>query len=49
MSFMFHSCFSLTSIPFFDTSSVIDMDSMLMSCSSLIDLPLLDFSTVNSI
>jgi surface protein len=47
-SSMFSSCFSLTSVPFFDTSNVTDMGSMFTSCYSLTSAPLFNTAKVTN-
>jgi len=47
-SSMFSSCFSLTSVPFFDTSNVTDMSSMFANCYSLTSVPLLNTAKVTT-
>jgi surface protein len=43
---MFYNCYSLTSIPLFDTSNVTNMGSMFYNCHSLTSIPLFDTSNV---
>lgn len=47
-SAMFASCFSLTSVPFFDTSNVTDMGSMFVNCYSLTSVPLFNAAKVTT-
>jgi len=47
-SAMFSSCFSLTSVPFFDTSNVTDMANMFVNCYSLTSVPLLNTAKVTN-
>ena len=48
MSYMFNSCYSLTSIPLLNTGSVTNMSYMFSSCYSLTSIPLLDTSSVTN-
>ena len=48
MSSMFQNCYSLGSVPLFDTSSVISMSYMFQNCYSLVSVPLFDTSSVTS-
>ena len=48
MSKMFNGCYSLTSIPLFNTSSVTTMSSMFEDCYSLISIPLFNTSNVTN-
>jgi surface protein len=43
---MFASCFLMTSVPLFDTSSVADTQLMFSNCASLTSVPLFDTSSV---
>lgn len=45
MSRMFNGCYSLTTIPLFDTSNTTNMSSMFSSCSNLTTIPLLNTSS----
>lgn len=47
-SYLFANCYSLTTIPLFDTSKVINMDYMFSSCYSLTTIPLFDTSKVTN-
>jgi hypothetical protein len=46
MSFMFHNCIQLKSMPLLDTTAVFTMSNMFYGCSSLISFPKLDISNV---
>jgi surface protein len=46
LSWMFHGCSSLTSIPLFDTSNVTDMSYMFHNCHSLTSIPVFNTSSV---
>ena len=46
MTYMFHSCSSLTAVPQMDTSKVTDMGSMFEGCYSLTAVPQMDTSNV---
>jgi surface protein len=46
LSWMFHGCSSLTSIPLFDTSNVTNMSFIFHNCASLKNIPLLNTSNV---
>ena len=46
MSYMFHNCSNLKTIPLFNTSKVTDMSYMFNSCSSLTTIPSLDTNKV---
>ena len=46
MSYMFHGCSSLTSVPDMDTSRVTNMSGMFRGCSSLTSVPDMDTSQV---
>ena len=48
MSKMFNGCYSLTSVPLFNTSSVTTMSSMFEDCYSLISIPLFNTSNVTN-
>ena len=48
MSSMFRNCYSLTSVPLFDTSNVWNMSSMFRDCYSLTSVPLFDTSNVGN-
>ena len=45
---MFYNCYSLVSVPLFDTSSVTNMGSMFYNCYSLVSVPLFDTSSVTN-
>ena len=45
-AFMFNTCHSLTTVPFFDTSNVTNMERMFISCSNLTNVPLFNTSKV---
>ena len=46
MHWMLGNCYSLTTVPLFDTSNVTDMGAMLIDCQSLTSVPLFDTSNV---
>jgi surface protein len=46
MSSMFANCYSLITVPLFDTAAVNDMNSMFNGCSSLTNVPLFNTSSV---
>ena len=48
MSYMFHGCSSLTTVPDMDTSQVMDMGGMFRGCSSLTSVPDMDTSRVTN-
>ena len=48
MDSMFDHCYSLTTIPLIDTSSVTNMNSMFGYCESLTTIPLIDTSSVTN-
>ena len=48
MSYMFHGCSSLTSVPDMDTSRVTNMSGMFRGCSSLTSVPDMDTSQVTN-
>jgi surface protein len=45
---MFHSCFSLSTVPLFNTASVTTMASMFFNCRSLVSVPLFNTASVTS-
>ena len=47
MSSMFQNCYSLRSVPLFDTSSVLSMSGMFSSCVALQSVPLFDTGSVS--
>ena len=49
MSYMFHDCSNLTSIPLIDTSNVTNMYYIFRGCFKLTSIPQLDTSNVNSV
>ena len=48
MSYMFQNCYSLQSVPLFDTANVTDMTGMFFNCSSLQTVPLFDTANVTN-
>jgi surface protein len=46
ISYMFYNCYSLVSVPLFNTSAVTNMSAMFNNCSSLVSVPLFNTSAV---
>lgn len=49
LSYMFHGCSSLTTVPLFDTSKVTNMSGTFIKCSSLTTVPLFDTRNTTNI